>query len=31
VKWPEIEVKDQADLPLKVKTVVLTGTLQSME
>jgi DNA ligase (NAD+) len=31
VKWPKIEVKEKGELPLKGKTVVLTGTLQSME
>jgi len=31
VTWPKIEVKEKGELPLKGKTVVLTGTLQSME
>ena len=31
VRWPKIELKSEAELPLKGKTVVLTGTLSSME
>jgi DNA ligase (NAD+) len=31
VRWPKIEVKSEDELPLKGKTVVLTGTLSSME
>jgi DNA ligase (NAD+) len=31
VRWPKIEKKREEDLPLKGKTVVLTGTLSSME
>ncbi len=31
VRWPKIEKKREEDLPLKDKTVVLTGTLSSME
>ena len=30
VRWPKIKVKDAKDLPLKGKTVVLTGALESM-
>lgn len=30
LKWPTIEVKDKATLPLDGKTVVLTGTLSEM-
>lgn len=31
VHWQDIERKSQADLPLAGKTIVLTGTLESME